>query len=286
MVPKKNNLNEKERKYVETNYHELTPNELAIGIGQPIWKIREYIEEISPKPKQSYRRVETPSVIAVTDDVVICQELRDKHEWENLKQELTADELRMFERSYKTLIDQFQGDVLPTEERQIMQAIKLEVFMSRNEKNKLQIQLDLDDVEQMISDEEKIPIQNRNDTKMMNLKSQRQSLISASPSLTKEWQECADRHSKIMTTLKGTREQRVKQAADAKTNILGLLKEFQTEKFRKNQSLSMEINKFALNDEMDRLSKLHTYMDGEVDRPILNWETEEAGDAESTNSTI
>jgi len=289
MAIKSTKLNAKEKIYIETNYHEQTPKELAVAIGKPIWVVREYIEEISPNVKKSFRRSELPdgarddAKVDPIDDVVICPELREKHEWAQLKRELTASELRMFEQSYKNYIDQFQGDVLATEESQIRQAVKLEIFMMRNDQNKLQIQMDLDEVAVQISDEENIPIHNRNDSKLMNLKSQRQSLISSIPSLTKEWNECADKHSKIMTTLRGTREQRVKQAADAKTNILGLLKEFQTERFRKENALGMEVNKFALNEEMNRLSQPHTYMDGEVDRPILNWETDLDDDISLTN---
>jgi hypothetical protein len=46
----------------------------------------------------------------------------------------------------------------------------------------------------------------------------------------------------------------------------------------------MEVNKFALNEEMKRLSEPHTYMDGEIDRPILNWETDIDDDSSTNNN--
>lgn len=273
-------LNEKEKQYITTNYTELRPSELAVYIGKPEHMVREYINEISPQVKKVFRRDELPegALPDEFEEVVPCPESLSAHEWELLKRELVPNELKMFTKSYNKLIEQFQGDVLATEEIQVKQAVKLEIFIHRNEQNKKQIVMDLIQIDLQIADEESIPIVSRNDSRLMNLKSQRQSLISTQPALAKEWEAYAERHSKLMGTLRATREQRVKQVADAKTNILGLLKEFQTEKFRKEQSLSMEVNKFALNEEMARLSEPHTYMDGEIDRPILNWETDQDDD--------
>lgn len=276
-------LTKSQRDYIEENFRDQSPSDLARSIGKPTSYVNEYLKDRDSKPKIVQKK-DLPEVLASNEPLpdYACPELRAKHEFQSLHQELTPREMIFFEKSYRDLIEQFQGDVLPTEEKQISQAIKLEVFMRRNEKIRLQCKNDLDDIDDQISDQECLPKASQNDQLLGTLRDQRRSLMISTPMLAKEWNDYQDKHGKLMQSIRGTRDQRVKQIVDAKSNILGLLKEFQKREYREQQAKTEAVRKLALAEEYKRLSAPHTYMDGMVDRPILNHNTiEEDSNGES-----
>lgn len=278
-------LSQSHRDYIDENARDQSPTELARAIGKPVHLVSEYLRSQKPEPPKIITKKELPVKTDPLPDYA-CPELRAKHEYQDLHKELTPEEMIRFEKSYKAYFEQFQGDVMATEEKQIFHAIKLEIFMHRNERNKFQCEMDLQDVEEQIAAQESLPTIHQNKSQLDTFRDQRRMLMSAAPQLTKEWNECQDKHGKIMQNIRGTREQRVKQSVDAKTNILGLLKEFQKKEYREQQARESELRKFAMEKEVERLSQEHTYLDGTIDRPLLNSKTYHLDDEDSNAQEI
>ena len=51
--------------------------------------------------------------------------------WIELQQQFTEDELKLFQYHWARIISQFKDDVIPTEELQVVDLIKLELLMNR-----------------------------------------------------------------------------------------------------------------------------------------------------------
>ena len=78
---------------------------------------------------------------------------------------------------------------------------------------------------------------------------------------------------RLLKDLKGTREQRKRNADDAKTNFSSWLRQLEDDQLKKDESFDMEVHRVAADKATDRLAELHQYEDGLVDQPILNADT-------------
>ena len=76
-----------------------------------------------------------------------------------------------------------------------------------------------------------------------------------------------------MKDLKGTREQRKRNADDAKTNFTSWLRQLADKDVRRKEGFDMEVHRVASEKALERLSDYHEYEDGTVDQPILNADT-------------
>jgi len=75
----------------------------------------------------------------------------------------------------------------------------------------------------------------------------------------------------LLKDLKGTREQRKRNAEDAKTNFSMWLK--QLPEFMEADGYEMEVQAIAADKAFERLGDYHQYEDGNLDQPILNHKT-------------
>ena len=78
---------------------------------------------------------------------------------------------------------------------------------------------------------------------------------------------------KMHKDLKTTRDQRLKIIEDSKKTYADLIKLLDDESTRVNFGQEMEIRRIAKDKEYFKLAQYHDFMDGMVDRPILNAET-------------
>jgi chromosome segregation ATPase len=111
-------------------------------------------------------------------------------------------------------------------------------------------------------------------------------------SLAQQLKENGGRHdsylmriNNVLKDLKGTREQRVKNIETGKTSFVGLLKMLQDEDRRAAVGLELAMHQTAEAKELNRLTQLHTYMDGISDQPILTADTT-AFPAPSPSTTV
>jgi hypothetical protein len=92
--------------------------------------------------------------------------------------------------------------------------------------------------------------------------------------MNRDYRELQAKKSVMLKEMKATREQRVKRLEDSKQTFTGWVTYLMSnpEKLRE-YGVEMEKMRLATLKEKERLSALHQYTDGEIDRPLLTPET-------------
>jgi len=194
--------------------------------------------------------------------------------WRELKQQFTEDELKLFQYHWGRIISQFKDDVIPTEELQVVDLIKLELLMNRslkyNKENIEQITLFEDEV-QALRD---VGVDGGRSDEIFNLERQVASLRASQESLNKDYRELQTKKNSMLKEMKATREQRVKRLEDSRQSFTAWLAYLVSNpEVAKGYGIEMEKMRLAMHKEKDRLSAYHQYQDGLVDQPFLTPET-------------
>jgi hypothetical protein len=206
--------------------------------------------------------------------------LKASEAWKRLQRELTPDELRFFAEEYAILLDQFRGDVLPTERMQIFDCIKLEILKSRNLVERRRAREDIVKLQQLLQDLfgrfASVADMSAEDRDMArSLEEQVQAARAAEQSRTSEYTKLQERLDALMKTLKGTRDQRIKEVTSDKETILGLFKKLQQKEIQEKEGRQAALMRLAVEKEKKRMGERRTYLDGQLDRPLLSPETVE-----------
>lgn len=267
-------ISKEEAKYIGEMCNKMSPDDIAAKLGRTPNFVRGHIRE-----QYAGQNMDKKSQAEKTETITIRQELRNSVRWDRLKQELTKEEIRYFEEEYVKLYSQFQSNVLPSEEGQIFDAIKLDILKSRNlierrrardEISKLETQQgrfvrDNGEDEESYTDAQKKLVR--------HMESQLQTNREAEQSKTAEFVKLQERYDKLMESLKATRNQRVKDYETGKQTYLGLLKTLQQRDIQAYEGRQGGLMKLATDKEYRRLGSLHQYEDGSLDRPILSADT-------------
>lgn len=261
MAYKSGRLSPIEREYIRDNANDMTYVEIAEKLNRRPLTIKRYIEKelgvaatLSERGRKVSRKLLKPS-------------LRNKEIWASLKEQFTEKELRAFESYWNSILEQFDNDVLPTEELQIIDVIKLTVMMDRNLRQQKMTIENLSQLEQLRESEE-------DPTRIVELDSQIAALQAAISSMTREYRDMQQRKDQIFTSLKATRAQRIKQIDSSKETITTWLNRLMSDaELREELSAYLESVRLATIDEEVRLSAYHKYEDGMIDQPLLTPET-------------
>jgi len=246
---------------------------IAKRINRSVTPVQKFIDlQIKPMPPAS------PEEQEKVEKIVIRQELRATKEWTVLEKELVDDELEFFEEKYIKLMSQLR-DVLASEETQIFQAIKFEILMSRNMKERKKCREDITRLERM--QEAFLRKFNGNPSLMadtdqahaLNLETQLNVSRNAEQNRTNEYARLQERHEKLMQSLKSTRDQRIKEIEKAGTDLLSVIKKLQRRDVQEREGRQMELLKLAGDKAHRDLGELTEYEDGSVDAPILSADT-------------
>jgi hypothetical protein len=204
--------------------------------------------------------------------IELREELHAHYQWESFKKEFGPDELIHFEHSYIEWVSQFGGNVLASERKQIFQAITIELFMARHNRERQQVQSDIDRMEQLVaiefaakSTEDMTPAERE---RVNAILAQINALRQTTQSKTREYKDLSDRYSAITKELKGLRQQRIDRIDTEGKNFISVLKNLEDEELRNRTGTDMLIMNHAIDKEFERLSQYHTYMNGEVDFPL------------------
>lgn len=194
--------------------------------------------------------------------------------WNELKQQFTEEELKLFQYHWARIISQFQDDVIPTEELQVVDLIKLELLMNRALKG------NKENIEQISALESLILIERQRDPDqvdrdmLFNMERQVASLKASQESLNKDYRELQTKKSTMLKEMKATREQRVKRFEDSKSSFVGWMSYLiSNPEITHSYGVEMEKMRMAMIKEKERLSQFHQYTDDTVDQPFLTPET-------------
>lgn len=190
--------------------------------------------------------------------------------WRELKQQFTTVELEKFMFYWRKIVEQFGGDVMATEEMQVVDYIRLELLGDRilnAQQTNLQT---ISFLEQEIEAEKKVHNIDRVDILMNQVESIRR----GQESTMKEYKDIFTQKSKLLEQMKGTRDARIKHLSSTKENIPDWMKQIMMDdSTRKRMGVYMAKVRLAMLREEERLSQFWTYSDGVVDCPILTTKT-------------
>lgn len=194
--------------------------------------------------------------------------------WSELQQQFTEEELKLFQYHWARIISQFKDDVIPTEELQVVDLIKLELLMNRALKH------NKENIEQIAALDALIVLERQRDPDQMdkdslfNMERQVASLKASTESLNKDYRELQTKKNSMLKEMKATREQRVKRLEDSKQNFTSWMAYLVTNPdVASAYGLEMEKMRLAMEKEKERLSGFHKYTDEAVDQPFLTPET-------------
>lgn len=200
------------------------------------------------------------------------QNIRKSRYWNTLCEQFSKDELDSFEYHWQNIVKQFRDDILHTEELQIVDVIKLQLMMDRNQKKQKQAMDHIDFLRSEIAKERKNTPPD--DKKLQSLSQDLAASFSGIEALDKDHVMLLKEKNNALQKIKATREQRVHQIENSKETLVGWVKQLYTNpKLRYDLGIKMEKMRIATQVEFSRLSAPHIFADGVVDRPILNHET-------------
>lgn len=228
--------------------------------------------------KQLNRSISLVCVAAGIDEDTV-KEFRYSPDFDSLKSEFTDEEMVRFEYKYLQWLTQFKQDVTASEKTQILLAIKYDILMSRCLQEQKKIMEDTKRWEKTMNDILAKETLDENDAKdfagvAQTIATQRNIIKDQTRSFT----ELTAKHKDLMQQLKATREQRIKNIENSKRDLMSLMKSLLDDKFREEEGERLAMVKMASEKEFERLSKIHKYVNGEKDRPILNAETAQLHD--------
>tara|TARA_R110002051_G_scaffold320861_2_gene407092 strand:+ start:1355 stop:2119 length:765 start_codon:yes stop_codon:yes gene_type:complete len=194
--------------------------------------------------------------------------------WIELQQQFTENELKLFQYHWVRIISQFKDDVIPTEELQVVDLIKLELLMNRDLKHNKENLEQISALEALILTERQRDPDQMDRDDLFNMERQVASLKASTESLNKDYRELQTKKNSMLKEMKATREQRVKRLEDSKQNFTSWMAYLiSNPEVAMKYGEEMEKMRLAMYKEKDRLSAYHKYSDDLVDQPFLTPET-------------
>lgn len=256
---KKGRISKGEEQFIEEHLHSMTHAQIAETLDRDPASIELFI-------KRKFR-------LGLTEEEDAAFTLEDRPYWAELKEQFTEGELELFKYHWSRIISQFKDNVIPTEELQVIDLIKLELLMNRclkvNKNNIDQILF----FENLANETRRIPtdqLTSEEREELYNLDRQIASLKGSQESLNRDYRELQTKKNAMLKEMKATREQRVKHIEDSKHSFTGWVTYIASNpEIAKSYGIEMEKMRLAMDKERTRLSAYHKYSDGEIDIPFL-----------------
>lgn len=271
--PKRGTLSNEEKLFITENFQRFSPEDIGEKLNRRGEVVRRFMMNAGLVPD------ERPKQPAAQTDIQTRLDLRHSERWKGLRHMYTSDELTMFEQEYVKLHQQFGGDVLPSEELQIMDFLGFEILKKRNMVGRKRAQ------EEVIRLEKELDVFYEANGKRRSawddevaeehaiLTTELETSRRDEKGHTSEYVKLQERQDFISRALKSTRDQRVRDATSGQDTILGLFKRLQNAEVRDKVGREVELMKLAAESQYKRLGQLTEYEDGQWDRPILSADT-------------
>lgn len=201
--------------------------------------------------------------------------LRRKPYWITLKQSFTDSELKLFIYDWKKIINQFQNEVMPTEELQILDLIKAGIEQLRAEQERKRCLESLHHYDAMLTKLKKKECETpeeeiKNEKAIARAEKMYLMLQTSYKEYGARITECLQNKNKLMDALKATRAERLKKIESSNTSFTSWLQMIYSDKDKaREMSVQLEKMRLASNQALKELSEYHKYIDGQMDQPIL-----------------
>lgn len=223
---------------------------------------------------QQYR-VKAPGILEERELGESVVRLRTSFIWTEVCKHLMKDELKYFEQQWASLYDQFSAhEVLATDMMMMKDLIVLEIMCNRTLIKKRECLETITELANMINKEMQLEPEERSPL-VPNWETQRAGLQSALLESNKEYTELLKKKDDKMNQLKGTRDQRLKQAEQSNKNFWELMKTLDKRQQRRSDGTRAAKMKLAADLIAKKWNEPMVFADGEVDRPLLTPESVE-----------
>ena len=259
---KKGRFSKTEQEFIRENHKKMSTLEIATHLDRDPISIESYVNEKIGNTTLDDREIEA------------LHDLQNRPFWKDLQKQFSEEELQSLLYHWGRIITQFRDDVLPTEELQIIDAIKLEILMNRALIGQQTNMRNISDYEEMVTVEKNKSLEIQDNDYIYNLERQIAVSRAAQESLTREYKDLQTKKASMLKDLKATREQRIKRLEDSKQTFIGWVRNLMSNPdTRRELGIEMEKMRLAMKEEEKRLSNYHHYEDGGVDQPFLTPDT-------------
>lgn len=261
MAKKAGPLSNEETEFIAENKTSLSVEEIAKRLNRRAALISDYI-------------INNYGAINIKTNEPVKNILKKKPFYEELKQQFSEKELKTFEYHYTNMNAQFNDDVFYTEEGQIIDLCKLEILIGRCLIRQNKTREEQEVLENELQAERAAG--ENGDIDRINFLLQQIAQLGASYSnMQREFKELMERKSSSLKDVKGTRAELRKNLEEGNKENFGILmaKLAMDGEYRKKVGIEMETFRLAMKKEYERLGSERLYADGVYDRPILNSET-------------
>jgi len=261
LTRKRGKLSVDEMNFIRQNCFNLSIEQIAENLNRTTAPVQKFIDKENLKMRN------------MTDDEHLLVELRGRYYFQELKKQFNDSELIFFEHQWIDYFRQFSEDVTHTEEMEILEVIRTEVLINRGMEDRQEVMKNIERLNQLIEDEMDKPAPAQDMQAIASFQTQLGAAISSKSAYINEHEKLLTKKERLLKDLKGTREQRKRNADDAKTNFSSWLRQLDDKELRVKEGFDMEVHKVAAEKALHKLSQYHEYEDGTVDQPILNADT-------------
>jgi len=255
---KKGRFTKTEQEFIKDNHREMSNLDIATHLDRDPVSVQSYIKEKIGNATLDDREIEA------------LHDLKSRPFWKDLEKQFSEEELQSLLYHWSRIITQFRDDVLPTEELQIIDAIKLEILMNRALIGQQTNMSSIREYEELVTIEKGKDLETQDKDHIYNLERQVAVCRAAQDSLTREYKDLQTKKASMLKDLKATREQRIKRLEDSKQTFIGWVRNLMTNpEVRREMGTNMEKMRLAMEVEKERLSEYHKYEDGNIDQPFL-----------------
>jgi hypothetical protein len=258
---KRGKLSLEEEKFIRDNHKNMTLKDIAEAINRTIEPVEKFIvaNGLTVNTQEADRNL-------------IKKKLLAKFFWKSVEAQLTEDEVDFFINGWVEMIEQFNEDVTPTEEQQIKQYLMCEILKNRcGILRKKEMDAIAQWEKQIQGEEDSI------DPDMMKIENLQRHIGLAKANLQSYATE-SEKYQKtsqdLMKDLKGTRDQRFKKVEAGQTTFTSIIKFLSDRKNAEQEGREIELLRLAAEKKRKELYDYHQYGDGQLDPPILNYESQ------------
>ena len=211
--------------------------------------------------------------------------LRNREYFDELKNQLSKEELKYFTSTWINLLWQLKDNVRYSEEMQLKQLIMVDIMINRcMSERKLHVE-DISKVQDLLDVEYAKDPSQQNSALLASLETQKSFARNSLTTYTAEYTKLLDKQKDINKDLKTTRDQRIKKIEDSKTSFTTFLKALDDEEVQDRHGREVQMVHMAKEKTKQEMSEYHTYIDGSIDQPLLTPETVK-GDEEKEEAEI
>jgi len=256
-------LSKDEWKFIEDNADGLSVAAMAHQLKRSVESIEKHLAKIGKTPNKTQN-------FAVQAEY----DIKSRPYWREIRNQFSAEEIELFLSLWTEIIAQFRKDVLPTEELQIIDLIKLEILMNRDLREQSETMDSVRRFEAECDAEKAKPPGEKDAERIFVLERQIASLRAGREALSRDYKDLHTKKASLNKDLKATREQRIEKLENNRETLAALVTRILRDPdFFEEEGKSIEKMRLAMEQERERLSDYHTYEDGTIDQPFLTPDT-------------